>query len=126
MRKISNELQEEVYAFLKENYYGEEKGCNAVAVANDFLYDNLNSYASNARIFRMICRAINQNPDLGFVSTSDSIYACKTEEEVNKAITNTWRTAITFVKKAQAMSNKKSKQGQYEFTENGQTIKNFI
>lgn len=120
--EISKETQEKVYNFLKENYYGKENGDYAVIVSDNY-FDTFENSELNARQFRRICKAINQNPDLGFISTSGSIYACKTQEEVEKAIKNTWRTAITYIKKAQSMSKKFGQQGQYEFTDDGQKIK---
>ena len=107
--------KEQIYNILKAEFYGKENAASAEFVAD---YCGISK-----RKLRYICREINNDPDLGFVSTSESIYACKTEEEVEKAISATWKPAITWIKKAQAMSSKRGKQGQYEFTENGKKIK---
>ena len=107
--------KEQIYNTLKAEFYGKENAASAEFVSDYF--------GISKRELRHICAEINKNPDLGFVSTSESIYACKIEEEVEKAISATWKPAITWIKKAQAMSNKRGKQGQYEFTENGKKIR---
>lgn len=65
MKEISKETQEKVYAFLQENYYGKENGDYAVRVSDNY-FDTFENSELNARQFRRICKAINQNPDLGF------------------------------------------------------------
>lgn len=115
MKEIDKKTQEDLFSYLQIECSGKENGVNGAKTGYWGYGDR--------RQVRRICSAINQNPDLGFVSTCGSIYACETAEEVKEAIRNTWRTAITYIKKARAMSKKLGQQGQYEFSDNETKIK---
>lgn len=73
---------------------------------------------------RSVCVAINSNPEIdGIMSTSGSVYVCKTKEEVDKAINTTFKTTFSYLRKARAMSKKTGRQGQLEFVDGETKIK---
>lgn len=115
-KKVFIEKQKAVFYMIKRFFYGKRHGYPAEIIAKDLNMDK--------RELRRVCAAINANPEInGIISTSNEIYVCETKEECQKAINNTYRMAFAYLKKARAMEKKVGLNGQYEFTENGKTIK---
>ena len=94
-----------VYDYLKTHHYGHMNGIKRNELAEKF---NI-----NARILRKITSKINSSLELEkLVSTSHSCYMCETKEECENAIRNTYRTAITLLKKGKAKEKKVGLNGQ--------------
>lgn len=94
-----------VYDYLKENHLGRANGIKRPELAEKF--------GISARELRKITSEINSSLQLEkLVSTSHCCYMCETKEECEKAIRNTYRTAITLLKKGKAMEKKVGLNGQ--------------
>jgi hypothetical protein len=109
---MDKKIVNKAYDWLKENAYGEENGKSLSEIASIFLT------SANKRLMRKIISEINNDSDLGLISTSKKIYLCKTEEECQKAIKTTYRLALSCLKKARKMGAKIKLNGQYEFVDN--------
>lgn len=95
------------YDYLKNNHYGAENGIKATDLADIM--------GIGVATQKYILKEINENPQYHkLVSTCGSIYMCRSEEEVDKTLNHTWNTAITLIKKARNMTNKASRNNQYQ------------
>ena len=94
-----------VYDYLKENHLGRENGIKKTDLAKKFEISD--------RELRKITKEINTSPVLEkLISTTHCCYMCKTKEECDKTIRNTYRTAVTLLKKGKAMERKVGLNGQ--------------
>lgn len=87
------------YDYLKEHHYGQENGINRNQLAKIF---NVSLQTQ-----KEVLRDINTSrvfPKL--VSTSGSIYMCRTKEECERAIYNERKSALTRLQKSQVMEDK--------------------
>ena len=99
-------LVEKYYNRLKTYHLGKENGISRETLAS---YMNV-----SLRTQKKVLYEINFNPMYkGLVSTSKSIYICKTPQEAQETIDNTFKSAITLIKKAHAMIKKMGLQNQY-------------
>lgn len=94
-----------LYDFLKKEHLGEENGITRPLLA---------AYLGiSERTLRKLTKQINESPVLDkIVSTSHCCYMCNTKKECIKAINNTYRVAITLLKKAKNMERKLGLNGQ--------------
>jgi len=108
-KKLFNEI--------KSFCYGKENGESAQDVANWVLVKG------DKRALRRVCSAINSDLNVdGIISTSGKIYVCKTKDECVKAISNTYRMAIAYFKKARVMETKVGLNGQFKMNKDGTDI----
>lgn len=112
---VDVKTQKRVFSCLKHNCYGEKNGWSAHTASVVCLS------GGNKRELRRICAKINANPEIkGIISTSKSIYVCRTKSECRRAIETTYKMAFAYLRKARAMEKKVNLNGQYKFTdENG-------
>ena len=75
---------------------------------------------------RKLTKEINTSTELEkLVSTTHCCYMCNTKEECEQSIRNTYRTAITLLKKGKAMERKVGLNGQIKMPL-GQYYKEFV
>ena len=94
-----------LYDYLKNNHLGRENGIKKPELAQKL--------GINERELRKLTKKINTSTELEkLVSTTHCCYMCKTKEECEQSIRNTYRTAITLLKKGKAMERKIGLNGQ--------------
>ena len=94
-----------LYDYLKNNHLGRENGIKKPELAQKL--------GINERELRKLTKEINTSTELEkLVSTTHCCYMCKTKEECEQSIRNTYRTAITLLKKGKAMERKIGLNGQ--------------
>lgn len=94
-----------LYDYLKNNHLGRENGIRKPELASNL--------GINERELRRLTKSINESNELEkLVSTTHSCYMCKTKQECEQSIRNTYRVAITLFKKAKAMEKKVGLNGQ--------------
>lgn len=109
MNKIETKHHEpqvyRLYDYLKSNHLGRENG-----ITKPELAQTLNI---SERELRKLTKEINTSPELEkIVSSTHCCYMCKTKEECEMTIRNTYRTAISLLKKGKAMEKKVGLNGQ--------------
>lgn len=93
------------YNYLKECHYGKENGVKREVLAGVF-HVSLNAQ-------KEILREINESEILPkIVSTSNSIYMCRTKEECEQAAFNEFKSGLTRLKKGKKMLKKIDMNGQ--------------
>ena len=98
-------LMYRLYDYLKDNHLGRENGIKKPELAKKF--------DITERELRKLTKEINTSTELEkLVSTTHCCYMCKTKEECEQSIRNTYRTAITLLKKGKAMERKVGLNGQ--------------
>ena len=99
-------LADSVYEYLKENHCGVSNGITRPELAKRL---NLTT-----RILRRITKEINTNTKYKrLVSTTHCCYVCETKKECEKTIKNTYRVALSLLKKAREMEKKVELNGQF-------------
>lgn len=94
-----------LYDYLKNNHLGRENGIKKPELAQKL--------GINERNLRKLTKEINTSTELEkLVSTTHCCYMCKTKEECEKSIRNTFRTAIALIKKGNTMAKKVGLNGQ--------------
>ena len=94
-----------LYDYLKNNHLGRENGIKKPELAQRL--------GINERELRKLTKEINTSTELEkLVSTTHCCYMCKTKEECEKSIRNTFRTAIALIKKGNTMAKKVGLNGQ--------------
>lgn len=94
-----------LYDYLKNNHVGRENGIKKPELAQRL--------GISERELRRLTKEINTSTELEkLVSTTHCCYMCKTKEECEQSIRNTYRTAITLLKKGKAMERKIGLNGQ--------------
>ena len=94
-----------LYDYLKNNHLGRENGIKKPELAQKL--------GSNERELRKLTKEINTSTELEkLVSTTHCCYMCKTKEECEKSIRNTFRTAIALIRKGNTMAKKVGLNGQ--------------
>ena len=94
-----------LYDYLKDNHLGRENGIKKPELAKKF--------DITERELRKLTKEINTSTELEkLVSTTHCCYMCNTKEECEQSIRNTYRTAITLLKKGKAMERKVGLNGQ--------------
>lgn len=94
-----------LYDYLKDNHLGRENGIKKPELAKKF--------DITERELRRLTKEINTSTELEkLVSTTHCCYMCNTKEECEQSIRNTYRTAITLLKKGKAMERKVGLNGQ--------------
>jgi hypothetical protein len=107
-----------LYSYLKANHLGKENGISKPLLAQKF---NISE-----RVLRKLTKTINENTDFEkIVSTTHCCYMCNTKEECEKTIKNTYRVALTLLKKAKAMEKKVGLNGQIKINL-GDQYKDFV
>lgn len=107
-----------LYDYLKEHHLGRENG-----VAKPILAQQL---GISTRELRKLTKEINASTELEkIVSTTHCCYMCKTKEECEKSIRNTFRTAISLIRKGNTMAKKVGLNGQIKMPL-GQYYKEFV
>lgn len=107
-----------LYDYLKNNHLGRENGIKKPELAQRL--------GINERELRKLTKEINTSTELEkLVSTTHCCYMCKTKEECEQSIRNTYRTAITLLKKGKAMERKIGLNGQIKMPL-GQYYKEFV
>lgn len=98
-------LMYRLYDYLKDNHLGRENGIKKPELAKKF--------DITERELRKLTKEINTSTELEkLVSTTHCCYMCNTKEECEQSIRNTYRTAITLLKKGKAMERKVGLNGQ--------------
>lgn len=98
-----------LYDYLKDNHLGRENGIKKPELAKKF--------DITERELRKLTKEINTSPVLEkLVSTTHCCYMCSTKEECEQSIRNTYRTAITLLKKGKAMERKVGLNGQIKMS----------
>lgn len=109
-RRVSEEIVDMVYIHLCDHERGKENCTNRGAIAELF--------GLTPRQLRAVTQEINTSPKYDkLVTTCGNIYICKTKEECQKSIINTYRTAFSLLKKARAMEKKLGLNGQIRLSE---------
>ena len=94
-----------LYDYLKNNHLGRENGIKKPELAQKL--------GISERELRKLTKEINTSTELEkLVSTTQCCYMCKTKEECEKSIRNTFRTAIALIKKGNTMAKKVGLNGQ--------------
>lgn len=94
-----------LYDYLKEHHYGRENGIVRRDLAEKF--------DITERELRRLTKEINESTELEkLVSTTHCCFMCKSAEECKKSIRNTYRVAVTLLKKAKNMERKVGLNGQ--------------
>ena len=94
-----------IYDYLRNNHLGRKNGIPKTQVAEKF--------GISSRDLRKITQQINTSNELEkLVSTTHCCYMCDTREECEQSIRNTYRTAITLLKKGKTMEKKAKLNGQ--------------
>lgn len=107
-----------LYDYLKNNHLGRENGIKKPELAQRL--------GINERELRKLTKKINTSTELEkLVSTTHCCYMCKTKEECEKSIRNTFRTAIALIKKGNTMAKKVGLNGQIKMPL-GQYYKEFV
>lgn len=107
-----------LYDYLKNNHLGRENGIKKPELAQRL--------GINERELRKLTKEINTSTELEkLVSTTHCCYMCKTKEECEKSIRNTFRTAIALIKKGNTMAKKVGLNGQIKMPL-GQYYKEFV
>lgn len=107
-----------LYDYLKNNHLGRENGIKKPDLANIM--------GISERELRKLTKEINTSTELEkLVSTTHCCYMCKTKEECEKSIRNTYRMGITLIRKGQAMAKKVGLNGQIKM-KLGQNFKEFV
>lgn len=107
-----------LYDYLKNNHLGRENGIKKPELAQRL--------GINERELRKLTKEINTSTELEkLVSTTHCCYMCKTKEECEKSIRNTFRTAIALIKKGNTMARKVGLNGQIKM-HLGQNYKEFV
>ena len=107
-----------LYDYLKNNHLGRENGIKKPELAQKL--------GINERELRKLTKEINTSTELEkLVSTTHCCYMCKTKEECEKSIRNTFRTAIALIKKGNTMAKKVGLNGQIKMPL-GQYYKEFV
>ena len=95
----------EYYKYLRKNHYGKENGIERSKLAEHF---KLKLTAQ-----KNILKTINESAEFSkLVSTSGSIYMCRTKAECEKAAFNEFKSGLTRLKKGKQMLNKINMNGQ--------------
>ena len=98
-----------LYDYLKDNHLGRENGIKKPELAKKF--------DITERELRKLTKEINTSPVLEkLVSTTHCCYMCNTKEECEQSIRNTYRTAITLLKKGKVMERKVGLNGQVKIS----------
>lgn len=93
------------YDYMCEHHYGTEN-----AIKRNDLADNLQV---SDRTIRAWCKEINETTAFEkLISTSHSIYVCRTEQECKWSIIATYKQAISLFRKAKTMEKKVGLNGQ--------------
>ena len=93
------------YNYLKDCHYGKENGVNR-EILSDIFHVSL-------KMQKDILREINESDTLPkLVSTSGSIYMCRTKEECENAAFNEFKSGLTRLKKGKKMLKKIDMNGQ--------------
>lgn len=96
------------YTYLKTYHYGKENGIGSKNLAKVF------GIAMATQ--KYILKEINESLDFKkLVSTSGSIYMCRTKQECLLAIRNEITSGLTRLNKGKAMAKKLDLNGQYKF-----------
>lgn len=91
--------EEVLYAYLKANHNGRENGIPRPVCASKL--------KMTERELRRLTKNINSSLEFeGIVSTTHSLYLCNTKEDCEKTIKNTYRVAVSLLKKAKCMEKK--------------------
>lgn len=107
-----------LYDYLKNNHLGRENGIKKSELAQKL--------GISERELRRLTKEINTSTELEkLVSTTHCCYMCKTKEECEKSIRNTFRTAIALIKKGNTMAKKVGLNGQIKMPL-GQYYKEFV
>lgn len=94
-----------LYDYLKNNHLGRENGIKKPELAQRL--------GINERELRKLTKEINTSTELEkLISTTHCCYMCKTKEECEKSIRNTFKTAIALIKKGNTMARKVGLNGQ--------------
>ena len=94
-----------LYDYLKNNHLGRENGIKKPELAQRL--------GISERELRRLTKEINTSTELEkLVSTTHCCYMCKTKEDCEKSIRNTFRTAISLIKKGNTMAKKVGLNGQ--------------
>lgn len=94
-----------LYDYLQTNHLGKENGIKKPDLARII--------GVNERELRKLTKAINESTELEkLISTTHRCYMCKTKEECEKSIRNTYKVAIALFKKAKQMERKVGLNGQ--------------
>ena len=95
----------DLYNYLLAHHLGKNRAILRPDLAQEFGVDE--------RTLRKLTQEINSSMNYDkVVSTSHCCYLCATKEECEKAIKNTYKTAITLFKKAKKMEKKVGLNGQ--------------
>lgn len=117
-KKIDDATFYKFLGHLREHCVGKENGCRRTTLANLLgVHERTVRYATK-----------RANEDLGLemlISTSHSVYVCNTKEECEQAIRNTYRLAISLLKKAKAMEKKVGLNGQIKINLDDDIIRTF-
>ena len=107
-----------LYDYLKNNHLGRENGIKKPELAQRL--------GISERELRRLTKEINTSTELEkLVSTTHCCYMCKTKEDCEKSIRNTFRTAISLIKKGNTMAKKVGLNGQIKMPL-GQYYKEFV
>ena len=107
-----------LYDYLQSHHLGQENGI----VRPELAY----KMGISERQLRKLTKTINESGELEkLVSTTHSCYMCKTKEECEKSIRNTYRVAISLFKKAKEMEKKVGLNGQIKL-KLGKNYKDFV
>lgn len=94
-----------LYDYLKDNHLGRENGITKTELAQRL--------GVSERELRKLTKEINTSPELEkIVSTTHCCFLCDTKEECEMTIRNTYRTAISLLKKGKVMERKVGLNGQ--------------
>lgn len=94
-----------LYDYLKNNHLGRENGIKKPELAQRL--------GISERELRKLTKEINTSAELEkLVSTTHCCYMCNTREECEKAIRNTFKTAIALIMKGNIMAKKVGLNGQ--------------
>ena len=108
-----------LYSYLLDNHYGKENGIKRPELAEQLQI--------STRTLRLLTKQINTNPKFEkLVSTSHSCYICKTKEECEKAIRNTYKVAITLFQKAKTMEKRVGLNGQIKMPIEKQELQEIV
>lgn len=116
MKKIEEDW---LYKYLCENHLGKEKGIKRAVLANRL--------GMTQRQLRRLTQSINRNAKYDkLVSTSGMCYICKTRNECQLSIANTYKMAVTLFRKAKAMEKKYAMNGQVRIILKPDEYKEFV
>lgn len=117
--KKSVTYEDMLYSYLCTNHTGKENGVKRSVLANRL--------GMTQRQLRRLTQSINRNPKYErLVSTSGMCYICRTRNECQIAIANTYKNAITLFRKAKAMEKKYAMNGQVKIILKPDEYKEFV